>query len=256
MKKLLLVILFSISMYSCTTRIDAGHEGILINQYGDDKGVQDVALVTGRVWYNPWTKDVDQVALFVQTMDYEAFTVNAKDGSVFTVDPTISVRVIKGSSPSIYMKYRKDVEEILQTTIYNYTKDAFRIQFNKYTTDDIISKREQFEDQVQKYLVSQLEKEGFHLEQLTSGLKYPKVIVDAIDNKNRAVQRAMEVENQLKTAEAQAKIKIVEAQAEATANELRQRTLTPLLVTQQFIEKWDGKTPLYGSSPQLFKTVN
>ena len=40
------------------------------------------------------------------------------------------------------------------------------------------------------------------------------------------------------------------------ANKLKQQTLTPLLVQQQFIEKWDGKTPLYGNVPTLFKTVD
>lgn len=254
MKKLITIFALATIFYSCT-RIDAGYEGILIKQYGTEKGVQDVTLVTGRVTYNPWTEDVEQMPLFVQTQDYEAFTVNAKDGSVFSVDPTISLKVIPGSAPSIYKKYRKDLQEVLKTTLYNYTKDAFRIQFNKYTTDDIISKREEFENNVQNYLIDQLEKEGFHLEQLTSGLAYPKVIIEAIDAKNRAVQRAMEVENQLKTAEAQAKIKVVEAQAEADANRIRQMTLTPMLIQQQFIDKWDGRTPLYGTAPTFFKNV-
>jgi hypothetical protein len=66
----------------------------------------------------------------------------------------------------------------------------------------------------------------------------------------------MEVENQLKTAEASAKIKVVDAQADADANRIRQQTLTPMLIQQQFIDKWDGKTPLYGSAPTLFKNLN
>ena len=67
-----LVVLLSTAFSSCT-RIDAGHEGILIKQYGSDKGIQDVSLVTGRVWYNPWTEDVEQYATFIQTIDYDAF---------------------------------------------------------------------------------------------------------------------------------------------------------------------------------------
>lgn len=255
MKKLFAVLLVSTLFYSCT-RIDAGYEGILIKQYGTEKGVQDVSLVTGRVTYNPWSEDVEQIPLFVQTIDYQAFTVNAKDGSVFTVDPTMSIKIIPGSGPAIFRKYRKEMDEIVKTTLFNYVRDAFRIQFNKYTTDDIISKREEFENNVQNYLIQQLEKEGFHLEQLTSGLKYPETIVQAIDAKNQAVQKAMQAENQLKVAEANAKIKIVEAKAEAEANELRQRTLTPMLIQQQFIEKWDGKTPLYGNAPTFFKNVD
>ena len=42
----------------CTERIDAGYEGIKVKLYGSEKGVQDVSLVTGRVWYNPITESI------------------------------------------------------------------------------------------------------------------------------------------------------------------------------------------------------
>jgi len=126
---------------------------------------------------------------------------------------------------------------------------------NKYSTDEIVSNREKFETDVQKTLSEVLQKEGFKLEQLTSGLKYPQTIVDAVNNKNKAVQEAMMVENQLRVAEAQAKKLIVQAEAEKRANDLKQSSLTPMLIQQMFIEKWDGHTPLYGQSPTLFQNV-
>ena len=249
------VLFAGIAMFTGCTRIDAGYEGILVKQYGTEKGVQDVSLVTGRVWYNPLTEDVFQFPIFVQTVDYDPFTVNAKDGSVFSVDPTISFKVENGKSPHIFSKYRKNIEEITRTTLFNYVRDAFRIQFNNYTTEGIISNRQTFEAAVQHQLDSTLIKDGFKLEQLTSGLQYPRTITEAIDLKNKAVQQAMQVENELKVAEMQARKKIIEAEAEAKANQLRQATLTPLLVQQQFIEKWDGRTPLYGNSPVFFKNT-
>ena len=254
MKKFFLFVAIALVAFACT-RIEAGYEGILVKQYGSNKGVQDASLVTGRVWYNPWTEDVEQYATFVQTVDYEAFDVNAKDGSTFTVDPTLSFNIQSGNSPRIFVKYRKSLEEVSKTTILNYVKDAFRLQMNKYTTDEIVSNREKFESDVQKTLADVLDKEGFHLEQLTSGLNYPQTIVDAVNSKNKAVQEAMKVENELRVAEAQAKKLLVQAEAEKQANELKQRSLTPLLIQQQFIEKWDGKTPLYGNSPTFFKNV-
>jgi regulator of protease activity HflC (stomatin/prohibitin superfamily) len=256
MKKVILILAISLLTLTSCTRVDAGYDGILIKQYGTDKGVQDVSLVTGRVWYNPWTEDVEQIPTFVQTVDYKAFTVNAKDGSSFTVDPTLSFGVTKGNAPKIFTKYRKGLEEVTATTILNYVKDAFRLQMNKYTTDEIVSNREKFETDVQNSLNEVLQKEGFYLEQLTSGLVYPKTIVDAVNAKNKAVQEAMMVENQLKVAEAQAKKLLIQAEAEKKANELRQQSLTPLLIQQEFIKKWDGKTPLYGQSPTMFKNVN
>lgn len=255
MKKQILLFGLALATLASCTRIDAGHEGILIKQYGTDKGVQDVSLVTGRVWYNPWTEDVEQYATFVQTVDYEAFGVNAKDGSSFSVDPTLSFNIVSGNSPKIFTKYRKNLEEVSKTTILNYVKDAFRLQMNKYTTDEIVSNREKFENDVQKTLSAVLDAEGFKLEQLTSGLQYPQTIVDAVNSKNKAVQEAMKVENELRLVEAQAKKMIVQAEAEKKANELKQQSLTPMLIQQQFIEKWDGKTPLYGSSPTFFKNV-
>ncbi len=250
-----LLLIASIFVTQSCTRVDAGHEGILVKLYGTDKGVQDVSLVTGRVWYNPFTEEVYEFPTYIQTRDYDAFTVNAKDGSVFTVDPTISFYVKPGESPKIFKKYRKHIDIIAQTTMLNYVKDAFRIRLNQYSTEEIISKRQQFEAQVQSTLDSTLQNDGFKLEQMTSGLTYPVEIVRAVNLKNRAVQQAMQVENELKVTEAQARKKIVEAQAEAEANRLRQATLTPLLIQQQFIEKWNGSTPLYGNSPVFFKNL-
>jgi regulator of protease activity HflC (stomatin/prohibitin superfamily) len=251
------VVLLSILIFilNSTKRINAGHEGVLVKLYGTDKGVQDVVLVTGRVWYNPFTEEVFEFPIYVQTADYEPFTVNAKDGSVFSVDPTISFYINAGMSPHIFKKYRKNIEDITTTTLLNYVKDAFRIQMNKYSTDELISNRQRFENDVQLTLDQSLLKDGFKLEQMTSGLQYPETIVQAIDLKNKAVQQAMQVENELKVAEAQARKKIIEAEADAKANELRQKTLTPLLIQQQFIDKWDGSTPLYGQSPVLFQNT-
>lgn len=244
-----------ICFISCNERIDAGYEGILVKMYGSEKGVQDVSLVTGRVWYNPFTESVYEFPTYVQTINYPAFTVNAKDGSVFNVDPTLSFKVKDGQSPAIFKKYRKDISEITETTLFNYIKDAFRIEFNKYTTDSIISNREKFESAIQVNMGALLNKEGFILEQMTSGIQYPESITQAINAKNAAVQQAMRVENELKVAQAEARKLIVQAEAEAKANELRKQSLNALLIQQQFIEKWDGKTPIYGNAPAFFKSV-
>lgn len=53
-------LMLSLSFTSCE-RIDAGCEGILVNLYGSERGVDDVSMVTGRVFYNPATQEV-QVA--------------------------------------------------------------------------------------------------------------------------------------------------------------------------------------------------
>lgn len=254
-------------MTSCYTRIDAGYEGIKVNLYGNDKGVDDVTMVTGAIWYNPFTTKVYQYPIFVQTVDYPPFSINAKDGSSFTVDPTISIKIVDGKSAEVFRKYRKDdIEEVINTTLYNYVRNAFRIQLNSYTTDELVSKREGFENAIEQRLTEELLAENFQLEQLTSGLQYPATLVSAIDAKNAAIQEAQKAQNEVLKIQAEAEKRIAAAEGEAQALKIKgdaeaeynrkiAASLSPLIVQQMMIERWDGKLPVYGTVPTLFRNV-
>lgn len=251
---IIIFLVFLFFMVGCE-KIDAGMEGVKFNLVGSDKGVDDVQLASGWVWYFKPTENVYEYPAFIQTVDYAPFEVNAKDGSVFTIDPTLTLQLTPGKAPAIFKKYRKKMEEIIAGSIYNYVKESYRIQLNNFKTDSIISNRQNVENAVEGQLRKILLDEGFTLGQLSSGLTYPPTIVQAITNKNVAIQDAMKVENQLKVAEMSARKLIIEAEAEATSNKLRQQSLTPLLVQLAFINKWDGKTALYGNVPTFFKNV-
>ena len=261
---ILLVLLFN----SCE-RIDAGHVGVKVNQYGDNKGVDNVVAVTGMVFYNPFTTKIYEFPTFIQHKEYKdenSFVVNSKDGSEFQVSPIMNYSVQREKVPTIFSKYRRPLEDIeegfLKTAVY----DAFRLATNKYTADELIGNRQAYEVEVRRLLDGQLLKEGFVINQFTSNLIYPETFKKSIEAKNNAVQAALRAENEVKTAEAQAKIKIATAEgnaqamltsakAEAEANRMKQQTLTPLLLQLEYINKWDGKLPVYGTVPQMFKNI-
>ncbi len=254
--------------FSCE-RIDAGHVGVKVNQYGDNKGVDDVVAVTGMVFFNPFTTAIYEFPTFIQHKEYKgenSFVVNSKDGSEFSVSPIMNYSVQREKVPTIFSKYRRPLEDIeegfLKTAVY----DAFRLATNKYTADELISNRAVFEIEVRRLLDGQLLKEGFVINQFTSNLIYPETFKKSIEAKNNAVQAALRAENEVKTAEAQAKIKVATAEgnaqamltsakAEAESNRLKQATLTPLLLQLEYINKWDGKLPVYGTVPQMFKNI-
>ena len=254
--------------FSCE-RIDAGHVGVKVNQYGDNKGVDDVVAVTGMVFYNPFTTAIYEFPTFIQHKEYKgenSFIVNSKDGSEFSVSPIMNYSVQRDKVPAIFSKYRRPLEDIeegfLKTAVY----DAFRLATNKYTADELISNRAVFEVEVRRLLDGQLLKEGFVINQFTSNLIYPETFKKSIEAKNNAVQAALRAENEVKTAEAQAKIKVATAEgnaqamltsakAEAESNRMKQVTLTPLLLQLEYINKWDGKLPVYGEVPQMFKNI-
>ncbi len=260
----LLVFLFM----SCE-RIDAGHVGVKVNQYGDNKGVSDVVEVTGMVFYNPITHSIYEFPTFIQHKEYtgdNSFVVNSKDGSEFHVSPIINYSVQREKVPQIFAKYRRSLDQIEEGFLKTAVFDAFRLATNKYTADELIGNRQGYEVEVRKILENQLLKEGFVVNQFTSNLVYPETFKAAIEAKNNAVQAALRAENEVKTAEAQAKIKVATAEgnaqalltsakAEAEANRMKQQTLTPLLIQLEFVQKWDGKLPVYGQVPQLFKNL-
>ena len=278
-KLLIGVSMLTLIMFAFTgcERIDAGHVGVKVNLYGDGKGVDDVTEVTGWVLYNPISTKIVEFPTYVQHKEYkkleegidESFVVNSKDGSEFHCSPMVNYAVKREKVPYIFAKYRVELDKIeegfLKTSIY----DAFRVVANSYTADELISNRQQFEIKVRQVLEKQLAPEGFILQQFTSNLVYPETFKKAIEAKNNAVQQALMAENKVKQAEAEAKIKIATAEgnaqalltnarAEAESNRLRQQTITPLLLQQMWIEKWNGDVPgtVLGNNQNLMFGLN
>ena len=234
--------------------IDAGNVGIRINLYGSDKGVDNITLVTGRVWYNAWTTKIIEFPTFTQSVDYDSFVITTKDAAEFKVDPKLNYHINPEKVPQIYRQYRRPLGEIQQGFMKNTIYDAYRIVANSFSSDSVMSNREAFEDRVQNVLTKTLGKDGFIYDQLTSAITPPPSLRQMIDEKNTSIQARLKAENMAKQAEAEAKVIIaraegqakatlIKARAEAEANQLRQKTLTPLLIQQEWVSKWNGVLP-------------
>lgn len=265
MIKLVAMVAIAMMMTSCYTRVDAGHEGIKVNLYGNNKGVDDVELVTGAVWYNPITTAVYEYPTFIQTVDYEPFNFNSKDGSVFTFDPTIMLCIKSGSAPDIFVKYRKDLDEILETTLVPIIQDAFKEEINSRQDNDLITNQTEFQNAIEQKLMEELGKENFDVKKVTTGIQYPDELLASITAKNKAIQDELTVINQQKVEEANAKKKAtmaegdaraakikaendaeilkIKADAEAYYNKTVSASLSSNLIQMRALEKWNGVTP-------------
>jgi regulator of protease activity HflC (stomatin/prohibitin superfamily) len=246
----LIVAIFTVTL-SCEN-IDSGNIGIKVNKFGTGRGVSGVTECTGTVFYNPVTTTIFEFPINIRHKEYtgdESFVTNSKDGSEFHVSPIVNYRINPDKATQIFAKYRKDLDGIESGFLKTAVTEAFRIVTNSYTADQLISSRESFDTKVKTVLRAQLEPEGFILDQFTTNLEYPTSFKNAINAKNNAVQKALMAENKVKQAEAEAKIKVAEAQgdaestltrarAEAESNKLKQATLTPMLLQQQWIDAW------------------
>lgn len=255
MNRILIIIGLIVTVFTLTLsceNIDSGNIGIKVNKFGTGRGVSGVTECTGTVFYNPVTTTIFEFPINIRHKEYtgdESFVTNSKDGSEFHVSPIVNYRINPDKATQIFAKYRKDLDGIESGFLKTAVTEAFRIVTNSYTADQLISSRESFDTKVKTVLRAQLEPEGFILDQFTTNLEYPTSFKNAINAKNNAVQKALMAENKVKQAEAEAKIKVAEAQgdaestltrarAEAEANKLKQATLTPMLLQQQWIDAW------------------
>lgn len=269
MLMLLVLIIVPTTLCRCT-RVDSSEVGIKFNKLSlTEQGKLDASSVTGYVFYNPITTSVHTYPTYVQRVDYKPFTVNTKDAAIFTMDPTMAYYLNRDKATDVFFKYRKSLEEIQEGYMRTVIYDAYRVTANAYTSDELMANRAKFENEVRLLLDSTLTQEGFIVTEFTSQITPPESLRKMIDDKNAAVQAALKAENEVKQAEANAKIAVAEAEgaakamkikadAEAYYNRTISASLSPMIIQEDFIEKWDGKLPTYmmgGNSNNVMKVL-
>ena len=256
--KFFVLIAIAMGAASCAcTVVDNSEVGLKFKKFSvSEQGALETQPCSGYVWYNPITTSVFTYPVFIQRVDYKAFTVTTKDAAIFTMDPTLAYQIDRSRAADIFTKYRKPLNDIeagyMRTCIY----DAYRITANNYTSDELMSSRAKFESEVRAMLDKSLGEEGFVVTEFTSQITPPESLRNMIDAKNAAVQASLKAENLVKEAEANAKIAVAKAQGEADAlkiqgdgeayyNRVVAASLNELLVRQYAIEKWNGELPTY-----------
>lgn len=256
MKKLLLILATIVAFTSCTT-VDTTEVGIKYYKWSADDnlkgGVQ--GTVRGFVLFNPVTQSVFKYPIELQRLEYEPFTINAKGGSEFTMTPNLAYNINPDRAIDIFVKYRKPVRDLEAGFIKTCIFEAYRIVANRYTPDELMNNLERFYADVRAHLDESMGSEGFIVNEFTTTIDPPQSLKASIEAKENAVQKSIQLQNEIEqtrataekeivAAEGKAKALKIEADAEAYYNERVSRSLTPVLVQQYAIEKWNGVVPV------------
>jgi len=267
----MVIVLLAFTLFGCgCSRVDPGHVGIKVNLYGSDKGVSDLPLVTGMVWYNPITTKIFHYPTFVQTAVWtaskhegrpidESLTFNSKEGLVINVDVSLSYQIEGTKVPAFYVKFRSDDLNIFtHGFLRNVARDAFNEVGAKMAIEDIYGeKKENLIKEVKERINRETSQFGVTLQQFgfIGAPRLPKQVVDALNAKIEATQTAIKVENEVRQAKAEAQKAIAKAEGEARANQILTQSITPQLIqwrslqiTQDAVGRWDGKRPMVEGS--------
>jgi regulator of protease activity HflC (stomatin/prohibitin superfamily) len=272
------ILLTSVLLAGCAgcTRIDAGHVGIVVNLAGDQRGVSDLPTTTGWTTYNPFTQQVYEYPTFVQTAIWtrsaeegspsnEEISFNCKDGLNITADISFSYQLAADKVPHFYVKFRiDDLYKFTHSFLRNIARENFTKVAGRYTAEEVYAtKTAQFVDSVRAGINAELNPYGVTVEQFgfVGAPRPPQGVVDAINAKVVATQKAIQIENELRQAqgeaqktvakaEGQAKSQIAAARGEAEANRILVASITPQLIqwrqlsiNEQWISRWNGQQP-------------
>jgi regulator of protease activity HflC (stomatin/prohibitin superfamily) len=206
-----------------------GEVGIKVKLTGGGRGVQDIPVSTGRIFYNPWAEQVFIYPTYVQTYTWtsastegadhdESMTFQSKDGMSVNADVSVAYKLDANKVPVLYMTFKKDLPDITATYIRSEVRKELVDIASTMSIDDIYgTKKSWLTNEVTKHLNAKLDKYGFEFDYVTfvGNLRLPSNVVDAINAKIEATQNAIKVENELRTAEAEARKQVAEAEGEA-----------------------------------------
>ena len=263
------------------TKVPPGYVGIKVNQYGQQKGVEDFPLQTGMVWYNPFTTDVEKFPTFMQTVIWtktphegnpqdESISFNSVEGAAINADVSCALKIDGAKVPHIYIEFRQHPEVLMDTYIHNQVRDVLNRTSSSMKAMDILgTQKSQLLDIVKKELNVRLNSRGFtfDLVAFSGDLRVDARVTesinaviqqtqDAIKAQQKIVQATAEADQKIATSLGEQKSKInvatgesqailIKATAQANANTLIAESLAknPLVLQSIALEKWDGKLP-------------
>ena len=276
-----LTVFFAVVILSACSKVPAGNVGIKFYLLGGDKGVDYEELGPGRYWIGV-NEELYLFPTFTQNYVWtagetegsegdESFTFQDNQGLSLNADIGITYSIDPQQVDRIFQTYKRGIDEITDVFLRNMVRDALVSIASQYDVEYLYGKgRASVLDEVSAKVKASVEPLGIMIDKIywVGGIRLPKVVKEAIDNKIRATQIAQQRENELREAEAAAKKKVAEAQgqaesialrakAEAEANLIVARSLTPELVEYEKVKKWDGKQPnVVGASGVIMQMGN
>lgn len=277
LRLIVFLVLAVISQTACFTKVTPGHAGIVVNNYGSQRGVKDYPVKTGAVWYNPFTEDVYVFPTYQQNYvwtkspnegrhaDDESFTVQSIEGAGLNFDVSFSVSFEAESIPHLFVKYRQDPDHIISVYLRSVLRNSFTTYASKMKAADIYGAgRQALQDSVKADMIRQLKPNGIHLDQIAmiGEFRVDNLVKGSITNVLQASNAATSAEQKVRQVRAEADQNIAKARGdsasaviraigEAHANEIILKSLSPGLIEYKTLERWDGVLPQVtgGGSP-------
>lgn len=253
---MIIAIIAVVSMASCE-RVAPNYAGVLMENYGKS-GKEDFSIVVGRVWTASPGTELFQVPLFDQRGQFDQPShLKASDNTEFTVQPMYTYKVIKNRAIDVVFDnkhigggddFMSSIEDnILEPRI----RDLIKEESRKYKTEALMEDGGslKFEKTIEKIIEKEFELRGLKLISFSCQLDFAKAVKQKIENRNEVNTNLSVLDQQIEEQKKRNELEELKTQQAL----IKSRGLTKEILYSKFIEKWDGKTPIYGAIPDLIK---
>ena len=257
--KFLMIALLAVVAFSSCERVAPNFVGVLMKDWGKN-GKSDFTIVQGRVSTLLPGTELFQVPLFDQRGQWdEPMHLKASDNTEFTAKPTYSYKVIRERAIDVVFdnKHIGSGEEFMSSLEDNILepriRDLIKEESRKYKTDSLMADGGSlmFEKRIEKIVEEEFEKRGFQLISFSSQLEFSQKVKDKIDSRNEVNTNLSVLDQQIEEQKKRNELEELKTQQAI----IKSRGLTKEILQQQFIEKWDGKSALYGVAPDFVKVI-
>ncbi|MBO9714382.1 SPFH domain-containing protein [Sphingomonas sp.] len=259
------LLLLIVPVTSCS-RVEPGHVGIKVNNFGSAAGVSDASLGVG--WYfTPFGTNIYQYPVYTSTYAWtrtsaeqsetnEEFNFQDRNGLNLSADVSVAYRVDPVRAPILFQKYRTEMGGIVAGPLRNAVRSALNEEAAKLGVEEIYGPRKAaLINLVRADVARYFEPFGLHVEQLywASNIRVPDQVLAQINTKIANEQAALAAQANVATVKANADAQIAQAEGKARASQIEGDALraNPEILRQRAIEKWDGKLPTYLGGGQL-----
>lgn len=259
---LMLVCMTIVVLASCE-RVAPNYAGVLMENYGK-QGKEDFKVVAGKVSTWEWGTELFQVPLFDQRGEFaEPVTLKAADNTEFNARPTYSYKVMKNRAIDVVFDnkhidradtgrgkdgFMQSLEDnILEPRIYDLIKEESR----KHKTDSLMADGGSlvFERRLEQIVEKEFENRGLQLMTFSAQLEFSAKVREKIDSRNEVNTNISVLDQQIE--EQKKRNELEQLRTEQAL--IQSRGLTKEILYKKFIDKWDGKSNLYGIVPEFLK---
>ena len=147
------IIIVAFLFAGCATRIGPGRVGIKVDLAGTQRGVEDLPIRTGWVFYNFLSSTIVEYPTSIQTAKWtrdlnegsptnEEMSFNTKDGLTVYGDLSVSYHLEAAKVPAFYVKFRNDnIDHFTHGFLRNVARDAINRTGSQYTVQEIMGEK-------------------------------------------------------------------------------------------------------------------